>query len=149
MLRWILTFARMRSDYHDERRRQEAGDGAGRGARLARRALTRRCKRKMPRPRRTLFVPDGLWRDVLAFTWTIETHAGRARHRSDAARRRWRARKPRNFHIPPQRTPPRWVTRAGTECIEALFEFETAFGPANGVLRLVPDRERRACAPGR
>ena len=41
------------------------------------------------------------------------------------------------------RTPPRWVTRAGTECIEAIFEFETAFGPCNGVLRLVPDGEGR------
>ncbi|HSJ40862.1 MAG TPA: monooxygenase, partial [Xanthobacteraceae bacterium] len=30
-------------------------------------------------------------------------------------------------------------TRAGTETIEALFDFETAFGPANGVVRLVPD----------
>ncbi len=44
-----------------------------------------------------------------------------------------------DFHIPPQRTPPRWVTRAGTQCIEALFAFETALGRCNGVLRLVPD----------
>ena len=26
----------------------------------------------------TLFIPDGHWRDVLAFTWTIATHSGRA-----------------------------------------------------------------------
>ena len=58
--------------------------------------------------------------------------------------------KPDNFHIPPQRTPPRWVTRAGTETIEVLFDFETAFGPGNGVLRLVPDPQaHRSCAPGR
>jgi len=25
-----------------------------------------------------LFLPDGLWRDVLAFTWTIQTLSGRA-----------------------------------------------------------------------
>ena len=25
-----------------------------------------------------LFIPDGHWRDVLAFTWTIATHSGRA-----------------------------------------------------------------------
>ena len=25
-----------------------------------------------------LFIPDGHWRDVLAFTWTIVTHSGRA-----------------------------------------------------------------------
>ena len=41
--------------------------------------------------------------------------------------------KPANFRIPPKRTPPRRVSRAGTECIEAIFEFETAFGPANGI----------------
>ena len=74
---------------------------------------------------------------------------GRPRgHRGDAAADA-RAHQPGEFHIPPQRTPPRWVSRAGTECIEAIFEFETAFGPGNGVLRLVPDADRRACAPGR
>jgi putative flavoprotein involved in K+ transport len=85
-----------------------------------------------------LFLPDGLWRDVLAFTWTIETASGRpaieAMLRATLART-----KPRNFHFPPLRTPPRWVSRAGTEAIEALFEFETAFGPGAGVVRLVPD----------
>jgi len=25
-----------------------------------------------------LFISDGLWRDILAFTWTIETMSGRA-----------------------------------------------------------------------
>ncbi|WP_198376568.1 flavin-containing monooxygenase, partial [Neoroseomonas rubea] len=35
------------------------------------------------------------------------------------------------------RTPPRRVTRAGTEAVEAIFTFETATGPCNGVVRLV------------
>jgi hypothetical protein len=35
--------------------------------------------------------------------------------------------------------PPRWVSRAGTEAIEALFAFETAFGLGAGVVRLTPD----------
>ncbi len=85
-----------------------------------------------------LFLDDGLWRDLVAFTWTIETMSGReaiaARLKETLPRI-----KPHGFHIPQHRTPPRWVIRAGTECIEALFEFETAFGSANGVLRLVPD----------
>jgi cation diffusion facilitator CzcD-associated flavoprotein CzcO len=85
-----------------------------------------------------LFLPDGLWRDLLAFTWTIQTMAGR-----DAIAQTMRETlprtKPKNFRIPPQRTPPRWVGRAGTDAIEVLFDFETAFGPCNGVLRLVPD----------
>ena len=85
-----------------------------------------------------LFLADGLWRDVLAFTWTIQTMAGQ---RAIAAKlQKTLARtQPRHFHIPSRRTPPRWVTRAGTEALEVLFDFETAFGPANGVVRLVPD----------
>src|ERR1700722_15344406 len=63
-----------------------------------------------------MFLADGLWRDVLAFTWNIETMSGRAA--IEAALRRTLARtKPANFHIPPKRTPPRWVRRAGTESI--------------------------------
>jgi len=89
-----------------------------------------------------LFQPDGLWRDVLAFTWTIETAAGRAAIEARLQQTLART-KPTNFRIPPSRTPPRWVSRAGTECIEAIFAFETAFGPANGVLRLVPDPQGR------
>ena len=85
-----------------------------------------------------LFHADGLWRDVLAFTWTIQTMSGRAA--IAATLRETLARTaPRNFHIPTKRTPPRWVTRAGTEAIEALFAFETAFGRGAGVVRLTPD----------
>ncbi len=85
-----------------------------------------------------LFLADGLWRDLLAFTWTIQTMAGRAAIETTLRETLART-KPKNFRIPPQRTPPRWVSRAGTDAIEVLFDFETAFGPCNGVLRLVPD----------
>ncbi len=85
-----------------------------------------------------LFLPDGLWRDVLAFTWNIQTMSGRAAIEEMLQKTVART-QPKNFHIPSRRTPPRWVTRAGTEAIETLFEFETMWGPANGALRLVPD----------
>jgi len=92
-----------------------------------------------------LFLADGLWRDVLAFTWSIGTTAGRPA--IEGMLRETLARtKPANFHIPPQRTPARWVSRAGADCIEALFEFETAVGPCDGVLRLAPDRAGRLYA---
>jgi hypothetical protein len=92
-----------------------------------------------------LFFADGLWRDVLAFTWTIRTMAGRPA--IEAMLRETLARaKPKNFHVPPKRTPPRWVNRAGTDCVEALFEFDTAVGRCNGVLRLAPDRQGRLAA---
>src|SRR5512146_1436984 len=81
-----------------------------------------------------LFLPDGLWRDVLAFTWTIGTMAGRPAIEAMLRETLTRT-KPANFHIPPKRTPPRWVNRAGTDCIEALFDFETATGRCDGALR--------------
>jgi putative flavoprotein involved in K+ transport len=92
-----------------------------------------------------LFLPDGMWRDVLAFTWTIRTHYGRGE--IEAMLRETLARtQPHDIVIPPQRTPPRWVARAGTECIEGVLEFDTAFGRANAVLRLVPDAKGRMLA---
>jgi cation diffusion facilitator CzcD-associated flavoprotein CzcO len=85
-----------------------------------------------------LFLSDGLWRDVLAFTWSIQTQFGRASIEKTLRDTLTRT-KPVNFHIPAKRTPPRWVRRAGTEAIEVIFEFDTAFGHANAVVRLVPD----------
>jgi cation diffusion facilitator CzcD-associated flavoprotein CzcO len=87
-----------------------------------------------------LFLPDGMWRDLLAFTWNIETTTGR--DVIEKAFRRTLARtKPGNFHIPPRRTPPRWVSRAGTDALECLFGFDTAFGPCSGVVRLKRDEQ--------
>ena len=85
-----------------------------------------------------LFIDNGLWRDILAFTWTIETMAGRAAIAARIAETAARTQAVK-IDIPATRTPPRWVTRAGTQCVEALFAFETALGRCNGVLRLVPD----------
>ena len=85
-----------------------------------------------------LFLADGLWRDVLAFTWNLQTQFGR--EQIETTLRDTLARtKPDNFHVPANRTPPRWVSRAGRDTIEVIFEFETAFGPCHGVVRLVPD----------
>ena len=85
-----------------------------------------------------LFLGDGLWRDVLAFTWNLQTMAGRPAIETTLRGTLART-KPVNFSIPANRTPPRWVSRAGTLTIEAIFEFDTAFGHGNGVVRLVPD----------
>ena len=84
-----------------------------------------------------LFVPDSFWRDVLSFTWLIETVAG-----AEAIAKSIHASAPRvrpcGFVIDGRRTPPRRVTRAGVTAIEAIFRFETVEGRGNGVLRLVP-----------
>src|SRR5437016_295727 len=91
---------------------------------------------------KTLFHADSHWRDVLALTWQIKTVDG-----SDAILRELpthaaRAR-PTGFKLDPRRTVPRNARRAGTDAIEAIFNFETAQGRGTGVLRLTPDADDR------
>ena len=85
-----------------------------------------------------LFHPDSHWRDLLALTWSIRTVNSRAaivkELRAHAPRMR-----PSGFRTDPERTPPRTVTRVGTQAIEAIFKFETAEGRGSGLLRLIPD----------
>lgn len=90
-----------------------------------------------------LFVPDGHWRDILAFGWDITTTSGAAgiEEKLNAALPRTR---PHRFRLAAGRTPPRRLRRAGQEVIEALAGFQTAAGAAHAVLRLLPDAE----APG-
>ena len=85
-----------------------------------------------------LFLPDGHWRDVLAFGWDIVTSNGAAAI-ADRLSGTLSPTRPRGFRLSETRTPPRRVKRAGRECIEAMFVFETQAGPCEGVLRLVTD----------
>src|SRR5882757_7124939 len=85
-----------------------------------------------------LFHPDSYWRDALALSWTLQTVNGRdailktlKSQAADAA--------PTGFAVDPDRAPPRKVMRAGTDCIEAIFKFETAMGRGDGIIRLIPD----------
>jgi putative flavoprotein involved in K+ transport len=84
-----------------------------------------------------LFLPDGHWRDILAFTWDIATRSGAAEIAATLAQT-LAATQPTGFSIAPDRCPPRLVTRAGERTIEAIFAFETATGRGSGVLRLLP-----------
>src|SRR4030095_8664580 len=73
---------------------------------------------------KTLFHPDSHWRDLLALTWHIRTINGlggiirelQAHVGTDH---------PAGFKTDSHRTAPRYVTRAGTKAIEAIFRFET------------------------
>ena len=85
-----------------------------------------------------LFLADSFWRDVLALSWHLQTIAGRDPITEALTRLAPKAR-PTSFKIAPHRAAPRWVTRAGTNTIEAIFDFETALGRGSGILRLVPD----------
>ena len=84
---------------------------------------------------RELFHPESHWRDVLALTWRIATTSGR-----DAIVAKLKGSGARGFRLAADRTAPRPATRAGEECIEAIFRFETRDGIGAGVLRLKDDR---------
>jgi cation diffusion facilitator CzcD-associated flavoprotein CzcO len=89
---------------------------------------------------RKLFHPDSYWRDALALSWTLQTINGRddilktLQAQSPAAA-------PCGFAIDPNRAAPRKVMRAGTDCIEAIFKFETKVGRGDGIIRLIPDAD--------
>ena len=89
---------------------------------------------------KTLFHAESYWRDVLALTWRLKTVSG-----SDAILRELAAHagrvRPTDFKIDHRRTPPRNVTRAGTDAIEAIFSFETTQGRGCGVMRLTADAD--------
>ena len=94
---------------------------------------------------RGLFHADSHWRDVLALTWRIRTWSGPEALVEQLLNPAARA-GPRGFGVDPNRTAPRHVTRAGTQCIEAFIRFETATGHGNGVLRLLPSTSREPTA---
>jgi putative flavoprotein involved in K+ transport len=83
-----------------------------------------------------LFRPDAHWRDLLAFTWRVRTLSGAARIADTLKQPGTGA---SGFEIAPGRTPPRLVTRAGAEVIEAIFRFETSSARCHGVVRLMPE----------
>ncbi|RTE90523.1 NAD(P)/FAD-dependent oxidoreductase [Bradyrhizobium sp. LVM 105] len=85
-----------------------------------------------------LFLADSFWRDVLALSWNLQTLAGRDTIADALAALAPKA-APANFKIAPNRAPPRWVTRAGCNCVEAIFDFETAIGRGSGIVRLAPE----------
>jgi putative flavoprotein involved in K+ transport len=89
-----------------------------------------------------LFHSDSHWRDVLALTWHIRTVNG-IDAVSNALEAHCGRACPAGFSVALDRTAPRYVTRAGTDAIEAIFRFETAEGRGIGVLRLTPDASDR------
>lgn len=94
-----------------------------------------------------LFAADGHWRDLVAFTWHIETFSGADAIRT-ALERTLAKTRPRLFTIAEKRTAPRLVKRAGVDTIEAIITFETATGRSSGILRLVagPGKSGGLCA---
>lgn len=90
-----------------------------------------------------LFAPDGHWRDVIAFTWTLTATEG-----SDRIASLLVAKQPsiaaRGFAVARGRSAPRALPRAGTDVIEVILEFETNVGRGHGVLRLLASNPCKA-----
>ena len=92
----------------------------------------------------SLFHPDSFWRDVLALSWTIKTLNGADTILKELTADASRA-MPSGFAIAPNRAPPRRVTRAGTNAIEAIIDFETQVGRCSGIVRLIGDTADNNC----
>ena len=90
-----------------------------------------------------LFAPDSHWRDLLAFTWNLTPHIG-VDQIAAAMVKAQTVVQARGFTIAKNSTAPRRVRRHGIDVIEAIFDFETAVGYGNGVVRLLADRPSQA-----
>ena len=107
-------------------------------------AFERILDKRDPAALHGLFLTDSFWRDVLALSWNLQTVAG---HETIAQALVALAPEaaPTSFKVAPHRAPPRWVTRAGINAIEAIFNFETAIGRGSGIVRLIPDSADGDC----
>ena len=91
----------------------------------------------------SLFAPDGHWRDLLAFTWSITPSQGAEDIAALMVAKQATA-GARAFAIAEGRTPPRRIQRAGIDVIEGIFQFETGLGRGFGVVRLLAGEPSRA-----
>jgi NAD(P)-binding Rossmann-like domain len=85
-----------------------------------------------------LFLEDGLWRDMLALTWTFRTIHGTSRIRKLLEARLAEA-KVDKIHLSTHRDKqPSLFEAPGLVWVQAFFDFETAVGVCSGVFRVVP-----------
>ena len=91
----------------------------------------------------SLFAPDGHWRDLLSFTWTITPCEGAAEIAALMVAKQAVA-GARALAVAEERTPPRRIQRAGIDVIEGIFRFETKLGRGFGVVRLLAAEPSKA-----
>ena len=91
----------------------------------------------------SLFAPDGHWRDLFAFTWSITPCQGAENIAALLVAKQGTTRA-REFAVAQGRTPPRRVKRAGLDLVEGIIQFETEIGRGIGVVRLLADEPSRA-----
>jgi cation diffusion facilitator CzcD-associated flavoprotein CzcO len=88
-----------------------------------------------------LFHADSYWRDALALSWRLQT-VTHDRLICRALRDLTADNPMTGLQLDHAATPPRMVSRAGTDAIEAFFEFQTSLARCRGILRLTPDQDR-------
>jgi len=89
-----------------------------------------------------LFRSDAHWRDLVGLTCGVQTVSGSPRIGRELKLRGAGA---HDFEVDARRTPPREVTRAATQAIEAFYRFETERVHGQGVVRLVREGGRYRC----
>jgi len=82
-------------------------------------------------------VPDSHWRNLCGISWEIATFSGAGRLADQLCRRACEV-SAGGFDVDTELLMPRRAVVAGQEVIEAIFRFDTANGPAVGVVRLLP-----------
>ena len=90
-----------------------------------------------------LFAGECHYRDLLAFSWTIQPAEG-VGPITDLLAGAQPVIQAQSFAIAEGRTPPRRVKRLGIEVFEGIFKFETALGRGHGVVRLLADHTGQA-----
>lgn len=87
-----------------------------------------------------LFLADGWWRDLLAFTWDLRTLHGVAAI-ATTLEGVLPTTGPSAFSLEPGKMLPQVEGSPGKRCVQAFFVFETRIARGRGILRLVPDQE--------
>jgi len=86
-----------------------------------------------------LFLEDGHWKDLLAFTWEHRSFSGRNAI-SRALEATLATAAPSQFRISPDRSSPVRTRRARRDVVEGYFDFETRDGHGSAFVRIsVPD----------
>jgi cation diffusion facilitator CzcD-associated flavoprotein CzcO len=86
----------------------------------------------------SLFVSDGYWKDILAFSGAYRTWSGGEQIRAAYADSVGRV-APHDVRRSPGRAEPRLVRRAARDIIEAYVDFDTAVGRGTAFVRLLHD----------
>jgi putative flavoprotein involved in K+ transport len=84
-----------------------------------------------------LFLPDGWWRDLLAFTWDLRTFHG-AGVVAGALAEMLDGTRPTGFLLTEGKEPAMVEVDENTKWVQAFFDFETALARGSGFFRLMP-----------